>query len=299
MPITALPTPPQRTDDPTTFANRADALLSALPTFVTEANTLETDVDSDKVASEAAQTAAETAQTAAETAQTAAETAQTAAETAQTSVAADKAAFDAAYDVFDDRYLGSKSSAPTLDNDGDALQDGAMYFDTTLNYLQVYDVGTTTWVSIPPTTIASLTDVTLTSIATGEILKWDGAGWVNQTLAEAGIAPANNPTFSGNATFVEITETTYNLTGTDIDPANGSVQYKTLSANTTFTESLEDGQSIALRLEGGATYTVTWPSGVWIGSGGNVAPTLNGTKDVIVLWQENSTLYMAYVGYGA
>lgn len=37
MTITALPTPPLRTD-PTNFAVRADAFLAALPTFVTEAN---------------------------------------------------------------------------------------------------------------------------------------------------------------------------------------------------------------------------------------------------------------------
>jgi hypothetical protein len=106
-------------------------------------------------------------------------------------------------------------------------------------------------------------------------------------------------TFTAEQTLTEYKETSYELTGTDIDPANGSVQYKTLPTNTTFTESLEDGQAVTLRLEGGATYTVTWPTMTWIGSGGNVAPTLNGTKDVVVIWQENSTVYGAYVGYGA
>jgi hypothetical protein len=42
------------------------------------------------------------------------------------------------YDQFDDRYLGSKSSAPTLDNDGDALLTGALYFDTVANEMRVY-----------------------------------------------------------------------------------------------------------------------------------------------------------------
>jgi len=44
----------------------------------------------------------------------------------------------AAYDNFDDRYLGAKSSDPTLDNDGNALVAGALYFSTTLNYMRVY-----------------------------------------------------------------------------------------------------------------------------------------------------------------
>jgi hypothetical protein len=36
----------------------------------------------------------------------------------------------AAFDSFDDRYLGSKSSDPSLDNDGNALVSGALYFNT-------------------------------------------------------------------------------------------------------------------------------------------------------------------------
>ena len=44
MPMTALPTPPTR-QDPTNFNARADALLAALPGFVTEANALETNVN--------------------------------------------------------------------------------------------------------------------------------------------------------------------------------------------------------------------------------------------------------------
>ena len=47
MPITALPTPPRPTDTPADFNTKAFALLGALPTFVTEANALETAVDAD------------------------------------------------------------------------------------------------------------------------------------------------------------------------------------------------------------------------------------------------------------
>jgi len=43
------------------------------------------------------------------------------------------------YDDFDDRYLGPKSSAPTTDNDGNALQTGSLYFNSTSNDLFVYN----------------------------------------------------------------------------------------------------------------------------------------------------------------
>jgi hypothetical protein len=67
-----------------------------------------------------------------------AETAKTAAETAKT-------AAESLLDNFDDRFLGAKTSNPSVDNDGDALVDGALYFDTTNNVMKVYDLSGTAW----------------------------------------------------------------------------------------------------------------------------------------------------------
>ena len=50
-----------------------------------------------------------------------------------TAAAASAAAAATTYDNFDDRYLGAKSSAPTLDNDGNALITGAIYWNTVSN----------------------------------------------------------------------------------------------------------------------------------------------------------------------
>jgi hypothetical protein len=54
----------------------------------------------------------------------------------------------ASFDSFDDKYLGSKSSDPTQDNDGNPLIDGALFYDTSANKLKIYDLGTTTWTAI-------------------------------------------------------------------------------------------------------------------------------------------------------
>lgn len=48
------------------------------------------------------------------------------------------AAAEAAYDSFDDRYLGAKSTAPTLDNDGNALITGAIYWNSTSNAMYAW-----------------------------------------------------------------------------------------------------------------------------------------------------------------
>jgi len=45
----------------------------------------------------------------------------------------------ASADNFDDTYLGPKSSEPTLDNDGDALTAGDLYFDTGTSKMRYYD----------------------------------------------------------------------------------------------------------------------------------------------------------------
>jgi hypothetical protein len=45
----------------------------------------------------------------------------------------------ASVDNFDDTYLGAKSSDPTVDNDGDALTTGDLYFNTVSNILRIYN----------------------------------------------------------------------------------------------------------------------------------------------------------------
>jgi hypothetical protein len=50
-----------------------------------------------------------------------------------TAAAASATAAAASYDSFDDRYLGAKSTAPSVDNDGNALITGAIYWNSVSN----------------------------------------------------------------------------------------------------------------------------------------------------------------------
>ena len=75
----------------------------------------------------------------------------TAAANSATAAANAQAAAEAALDTFDDDFLGAKSSNPSVDNDGNALADGALYFDTTNNVMKVYDLGNTQWKQLTPT----------------------------------------------------------------------------------------------------------------------------------------------------
>ena len=62
-------------------------------------------------------------------------------------------------DAFDDKYLGSHTTAARetggnvgKDNDGDALDDGALYYDTTLEVMKVWDDTGSAWKQTTPTT---------------------------------------------------------------------------------------------------------------------------------------------------
>ena len=103
---------------------------------------LEFSVDASALLS--AETNAANSATAAANSATASANSATAAQTAQ-------AAAEAALDTFDDDFLGSKSSDPSVDNDGNALADGALYFNTTDNVMKVYDLGNTQWKQLTPT----------------------------------------------------------------------------------------------------------------------------------------------------
>ena len=62
----------------------------------------------------------------------------TASAASATAAAASEAAAAASFDSFDDRYLGAKASDPSVDNDGNSLLTGALYFDTSANIMKVY-----------------------------------------------------------------------------------------------------------------------------------------------------------------
>ena len=107
-------------------------------------------------------------------------------------------------------------------------------------------------------------------------------------------ADANGDVKFANA----IVETVYALAGTALDPNNGTVQTKTISANTTLTDSLSSGESLSLHLTGASSYTITWPTITWITGTGNSAPTLTAA-DTVVLFKISTTLYGVWIGSSA
>jgi hypothetical protein len=147
-------------------------------------------------------------------------------------------------------------------------------------------IGGTTPAAGAFTTLSATTAIAVTSGGTGVT-----------TSTGTGSVVLNSAPALTNPTVTSYTETVYALSGTAIDPANGTIQTKTLGANTTFTESLADGQSVVLMLNP-VTYTVTWPTITWINtSGSGSAPTLEASStNVVILWQVGGTVYGNWAG---
>tara|TARA_R110002153_G_scaffold3950_1_gene18893 strand:- start:3569 stop:4450 length:882 start_codon:yes stop_codon:yes gene_type:complete len=87
------------------------------------------------------------------------------------------------------RRRGTTSDHSTFTGAG-----GELTIDTTKNTIVVHDGSTAGGFPLAKesglaSTINALTDVTVTSVASGELLKYNGSAWVNNTLAEAGIQP--------------------------------------------------------------------------------------------------------------
>ncbi len=89
------------------------------------------------------------------------------AESAKNAAEAARDATLAAYDSFDDRYLGANSTEPTLDNDNNPLVSGSLYFDTTTDTMKLYT----------------------------------GSSWVAAYVTGTGVIAASGGTMTGNLSF--------------------------------------------------------------------------------------------------
>ena len=151
----------------------------------------------------------------------------TSAGTAQTAAEAARDAALAAFDSFDDRYLGQKSVDPTVDNDGNALVAGTLYFNTTDDIMKVYEGSS--WVAA----YASLSGALL---ATNNLSDLNNAGTARTNL---GLGTAATTAATAYATAAQADQTVA-LTGAGATSISGTYPNFTISSTNT-TYSVGDG----------------------------------------------------------
>jgi hypothetical protein len=234
-----------------TSAASAATSQTAAATSATSAATSATAAATSATSSAASATAAATSATSAATSASSALTSQTAAATSATSAATSASSAATTYDNFDDRYLGSKSTAPTVDNDGNTLLVGAIYWNDVLNNMYVWSGSV--WVQIATTSTYSAPTLGTTSIASGATVST-----ITALTLSGGLAAADPTTSLGLATkqYVDavVTQINYHEAVTAASTTNLGVTYNngssgvgaTLTADTLRAFNTLDGASVSV-----------------------------------------------------
>jgi len=240
---------------------------SAASTSASNASTSETNAATSASNASTSASDASTSASAASSSATSASNSATAAATSASNASTSEANAAASYDSFDDRYLGAKSSEPTLDNDGDALLTGALYFNSTTNTMRVYNGSA--WEDVTDASIAlnDLTDVTIASPANGEALVYNSTSgeWENNTVSTvANLGDLTDVSTSGIADGQTIV---YNSGTSSFEPGTaggntavvGWENQVTVAENYTITSGNNMVSAGPITIDTG--YTVTVPTG--------------------------------------
>jgi hypothetical protein len=151
------------------------------------------------------------------------------------SSAASASAAAASADAFDDIYLGTKSSDPSTDNDGDALAAGMLYFNSTNDILRVYSGSAWQDAAISATGVVTLTGTqTLTNkTLTSPKINEDVA--VTSTATELNLLDGSTAGTIANSKAViysaagQVNGTTLAIAGTAITSTAAEINYSDLT----------------------------------------------------------------------
>jgi hypothetical protein len=274
-------------------ATNQDTIDTAADVVLTHADVLLTNADVVLTHADVVLTNADVVSTGLDKAATNADVLLTAADVI--SSAASAAAAAASADAFDDVYLGSKSSDPTTDNDGDPLAAGMLYYNTVSTIMRIYsgsaweNVAVSTAGFTTLTGVETLTNKTLTApkIANGgfvadangnEQIKFTTTASAVNELTVVNSATSNAPEISstGGDTDIDLKITPKGsgkivLDGISFPNADGTADQvlKTDgSGNLSFTD-VSGGISWQSSIVTGSTLTAVAGKGYWIDTTSN------------------------------
>jgi hypothetical protein len=189
----------------TTASTQAGIATTKASEALTSANNASTSASTATTQASNASTSATNAASSASSASTSASNASTSASNAASSATAAAASFDS----FDDRYLGAKTSDPTVDNDGNTLITGALYFSTGDQIMKVY-TGTSWLAAFASLSGALIATNNLSDLASASAARTNiGLGNVTN---ESKATMFTDPTFTGLGHFTNGVQIDGNLT---------------------------------------------------------------------------------------
>ena len=297
-----------------TSANSAATSATSSATSASAALTSANSASLSQTAAATSATSAAASATAAATSATSAAASATAASNSATNAATSASSSLATYNTYKTYYLGSFASAPTLDDQGNALINGATYFNSTNNTMFVYSTGTSTWSAISSTsavtnvlgtagnitsTGGSAPTINLATAGTAgtyghpSTITTDAYGRITSATAGTVTGTGNyvlqtNPTLTlptiGNAVFgltnVPVSGGTTNLSSSD----NQQIYFSANGSNTSHTVVLPNTATLAV----GEYFDLT--NITHLGTNANVTVNLYGGTNLATLYPSQSVV---------
>ena len=191
----------------TNALNYSNSASTSAGTATTQAGVATTQASNAATSASTATTQASNASTSASAASSSASSAASSA----TSAAQSAASAATLLDNFDDRYLGAKASDPSVDNDGDPLVIGALYFNSTDGVMKTYTASG--WLAASSASVATMAKFKFTATAGQTVFTGadDGGDTLSMTVGSEIVTL--------NGIVLEA--------GTDYTPASGSVTLAT------------------------------------------------------------------------
>jgi hypothetical protein len=193
--------------------------------------------------------------TAAATSATSAAASVTAAATSAASAATSATSAATTYDNFDDRYLGSKSTAPTVDNDGNTLLVGAIYWNDVLNNMYVWSG--TAWVQIATTSVYTAPTLGSTALTSGATISTVAALTLNNATLTGTLTAASSSGTNGQYLQSTGTGTQWGTVTGYSAPTLGSTSIGSGSTVTTITALTVNNTTITGTTTASGTITTT------------------------------------------
>jgi len=264
----------QATNASTSATSAASSATSAASSATT-ATTQATAASNSATNAATSESNASTYATNAATSATNASNAQTAAETAQ-------AAAELALDNFDDVYLGAKASDPSVDNDGDALTAGDLYFNSTVNQLKYYDGSSWSGIGVNTDETAKVSaNDTTNGYLNGKLVAGTGISFTenndggNETLTIS--AALTNPTLSSiSPDTITNAQTSITITGSNftsvpqVEFLNPSTGIWYVADTVTFNNSTSLTVNATLSVDGTYKIRIENPDGLAVISSTNI-----------------------------
>jgi len=266
----------------TTQATNASTSATSAASSATSASTSATTATTQATAASNSATNAATSESNASTYATNASNSASSASTSATAAQAAQTAAEAALDNFDDVYLGAKASDPSVDNDGDALTAGDLYFNSTVNQLKYYDGSSWSGIGVnTDETVKVSANDTTNGYLNGKLIAGSGISFTenndggNETLTIASVS--TNPTLSSiSPDTITNAQTSITITGSNfasvpqVEFLNPSTGIWYVAETVTFNNSTSLTVQTTLTVDGTYKIRIENPDGLAVISSTNI-----------------------------